>query len=57
MWLEFRRVLFRSVDVLVDGQFKKDLKNLKLSWRGSSNQRIINVQKSLLSKEIVLYDN
>lgn len=35
------------VDVLVDGEFKVELKNTKLRWKGSSNQRVIDVQKSL----------
>ena len=35
------------VDVLVDGEFKVDLKDSKLLWKGSSNQRVIDVQKSL----------
>lgn len=35
------------VDVLVDGEFKIDLKDVKLLWKGSSNQRVIDVPKSL----------
>ena len=35
------------VDVLVDGEFKVDLKDSKLLWKGSSNQRVIDVKKSL----------
>lgn len=34
-------------DYLVDGRFEKDKKNLALAWRGSSNQRIIDVKKTL----------
>ncbi len=44
------------VDVLVDGQFVEELKNPKLKWSGSSNQRVIDVQKSLAKDEIVLID-
>ena len=36
-----------DVDVLVDGEFKNDLKDTKLLWKGSSNQRVIDVQASL----------
>ena len=39
--------IMQYVDVLVDGEFKVELKNTKLRWKGSSNQRVIDVQKSL----------
>ena len=39
--------MMQYVDVLVDGEFNKDLKDVKLLWKGSSNQRVIDVQKSL----------
>lgn len=39
--------MMKYVDVLVDGEFKIDLKDVKLLWKGSSNQRVIDVQKSL----------
>lgn len=39
--------LMKYVDVLVDGEFKIDLKGTKLLWKGSSNQRVIEVQASL----------
>lgn len=37
----------KYVDVLVDGEFKEAKKDTKLKWKGSSNQRVIDVQKSL----------
>ena len=43
------------LDVLVDGQFVDDLRNPNLKWRGSSNQRVIDVQKSLKKGDIVLF--
>lgn len=39
--------MMKYVDILVDGEFKIDLKNTKLRWKGSSNQRVIDVQASL----------
>ena len=42
------------LDVLVDGQFVEELKNPKLKWCGSENQRVINVQESLKKNSIVL---
>lgn len=43
------------IDILVDGPFYEDWKDLSLAFRGSSNQRIIDVQKSLNSDEIVYW--
>lgn len=44
------------IDVLVDGKFEEDKKDLSLRFRGSSNQRIIDVKKSLASEKTILYD-
>lgn len=51
-----RRVL-RLVDVLVDGPFVKELYDPMLRFRGSSNQRIIDVPKTLESGEVCLWDD
>lgn len=45
--------ILNYLDVLVDGQYVDDLKDYSLKWRGSSNQRVLDVQKSLKSNEIV----
>lgn len=47
--------LLEKVDILVDGKFIERLKNLKLKFRGSSNQRIIDVKKSLYLDKVVEY--
>ena len=47
--------LMQYIDVLVDGRFIADLKDTKLHWKGSFNQRIIDVQKSLQSGSLYLY--
>jgi len=44
-----------NFDVLIDGKFEKNLKDLSLVLRGSSNQRIIDVNKTLKSKKIINY--
>ena len=47
--------MLSMIDVLVDGEFKQELKNITLRFRGSENQRIIDVKKSLQTGETVLY--
>ncbi|MFQ9306384.1 MAG: anaerobic ribonucleoside-triphosphate reductase activating protein [Blautia wexlerae] len=44
-----------GVDVLIDGMFDKDLADVNYHWAGSTNQRVIDVQRSLEEKKIVLY--
>lgn len=48
--------ILSCLDVLVDGRFVEELKDLKLKFRGSSNQRVIMVQESLIRDEVVLWD-
>lgn len=47
-----RRLVANSVDVLVDGQFVDELKDMTLPFKGSSNQRLIDIKKTLDSFEI-----
>ena len=49
--------LLGTLDVLVDGRFVEELKDLNLRFKGSSNQRTILVKKSLETDEVVLWDN
>ncbi|MCI8384083.1 MAG: anaerobic ribonucleoside-triphosphate reductase activating protein [Clostridia bacterium] len=46
----------KYIDVLVDGQYVDELHNPKLRYCGSSNQRVIDVQKSLQEDKIILLD-
>ncbi len=52
---EVTRELISLFDVLVDGKFEEDLKDIRLKFRGSSNQRVLDVQQSLRQKRPVLY--
>ena len=45
--------IFQYIDILVDGRYIDDLRDYKLKWRGSSNQRIIDVQASLKSGDVI----
>jgi len=49
--------LLSLCEVLVDGPFVEAKKNLRLRFRGSENQRLIDVRKSLEENEVVLWDN
>ncbi len=55
-WQDNRKTLLQNIDVLVDGPFKLEEKSLDIPWRGSQNQRLIDVKKSLEKGEVVLYD-
>lgn len=51
-----KKELLELCDVLVDGLFVEELKDLKLKFRGSSNQRILDVKKSLRENKAVAYE-
>lgn len=54
---EITNEMLSYIDVLVDGEFVLDLKNPKLRFRGSENQRVILVQESLASDNVVLWSD
>ena len=49
--------VFDYLDVLVDGQFVDELRNPNLKWKGSSNQRVIDIKKTREKNEIVLFED
>ena len=51
-----RAEILREVDVLIDGKFEADKRDLMLKYKGSSNQRVIDVKKSIEAKEVRLYE-
>lgn len=50
-----RSEIIFNVDVLVDGEYIDEQKDLSLKWRGSKNQRVIDVKQSLAQNKMVLY--
>ena len=48
--------IVKYIDYLVDGKYVDELRDLRLKFRGSSNQRIIDVQKSLKENKVILYE-
>ena len=48
--------LLSMIDILVDGRYDKSKRNLMLQFRGSSNQRIIDVQRSLKEGKVIIWD-
>lgn len=55
--MDEKKELLENIDCLVDGRFLEEQKDLQLQFRGSSNQRIIDVQKTLQSNSVQLWRN
>lgn len=53
-WLT-RWEIISNVDVIVDGEYIDEQKDLTLKWRGSKNQHVINVKESIKNNKIILY--
>ena len=51
-----RREIVRQCDVMIDGKYVDSLREPQLKWMGSSNQHVINVEKSMIKGKIVLWD-
>lgn len=56
LWSEIKHLeIMKFADVVVDGEYVEELRDTQLYWRGSSNQRVIDVKKSLETGKIVLH--
>lgn len=56
-WEQIKHLNFlKYIDVIVDGEFIEKKKDLRLKFKGSSNQRTINVKESLKNNDVVLMD-
>ncbi len=57
-WQEIKDLDFIGyIDVIVDGKYIEALKNEKLQWKGSANQKVIDVKRSLEQGTLVLHEN
>ena len=57
MWEDLKDIPeIKYADVLVDGEYRKELGDNNLHWVGSSNQRVIDVQKSLDTNSVILHE-
>ena len=51
-----RREIVKQCTVMIDGKYMDSLRDPQLKWKGSSNQHVINIEKSMIKGEIVLWD-
>ena len=52
-----RKKIVSQCDVIVDGEYIDELRDITLKWRGSSNQRVIDVKKSIERGEVILWSD
>lgn len=58
LWEEISHMeIMKYIDVVVDGPYIEDQKDITLKWRGSRNQRVIDCKQSLANKTIILLEN
>lgn len=51
-----KKQIFQNIDIFIDGQYIDELHNFKLKWKGSSNQRVIDMKETLKQNKIILYE-
>ena len=58
-WSDIKNMknLLKNVDVLVDGKFVMELKDVNYPWAGSTNQKVIDVQRSLKEGKVILHES
>lgn len=49
-------ILIKNIDVVIDGEYINNLRDITLAFRGSSNQRLIDVKKSLQESKVILWE-
>ena len=54
-WRSKRQQILKLCNIFVDGRYIDSQRNIQLMWRGSENQRVIDIQESLKQNKIVLY--
>lgn len=52
-----RKEIISKCDVMVDGRYVDELRDISLKWRGSSNQNVIDIQESIKQERLILYCN
>ncbi|MCI8635301.1 MAG: radical SAM protein, partial [Eubacterium sp.] len=55
--IEKRKQIISQCDVLIDGRYIESQRDIALKWRGSKNQRVIDIKKSLQKGEIILWES
>ena len=55
-YIDDLKYILNNIDVLIDGPFIEEKKDLNLAFRGSSNQRLIDMRKTFINKKITLLD-
>lgn len=55
--MKMRREIVKQCDVLVDGRYEEDKRDVTYHWAGSTNQRVIDVKKTLEQGSVVLWEN
>ena len=53
----YRQMVTMMSDVVVDGKYVEELRDITLKWKGSSNQRVIDMGKTIREGKIILYNN